>query len=433
MQKPSALLLGNCNTPYSNRRQSSSSLRISSVDVDLLARGRDADVNNNIRNNNSASDNLLSWKDIVPLSMYTAMCLFGAIVISTYEDFDVTHTRPSPSTLRLPPMISSTAAEGQGPSSTTTSLNPNFPSWRNKFDFLGAATQGLGWAPPEDPNSFGEWYGTSAATLQWKPSYNEIMLQHRLERVPRWNELDDSTQSSSTSAKTATMGASPSSSSTLSKKQYQQAVLQLYQSLDELDELKLMADDYRWDDMKERMMMIPTQSQSRYTLPMALEYSMDVLKTIPSYYASNSIAPPPPSNYDGNSNYNNNINQIKLPNNNNYVGELPDLIGFDWGSCAWRHCGAKADAQEAIAELYSSVGMLEPFECRFVIDIVERSIRDVLTIVPDDLMPHQNGSPLQVKPYVPYVSQTGNDEEGMGIDFDYTQALSEVRVDLSSE
>jgi len=33
-------------------------------------------------------------------------------------------------------------------------------------------------------------------------------------------------------------------------------------------------------------------------------------------------------------------------------------IGFDWGSCAWRHCGATADAQEAIAELERDFGML---------------------------------------------------------------------------
>ena len=113
--------------------------------------------------------------------------------------------------------------------------------------------------------------------------------------------------------------------------------------------------------------------------------------------------------------------------------ELPETIGFDWGSCAWRHCGAKADAQEAIAELYSSVGMLEPFECRFIIDIVERSIRDVLAVVPDDIKPTQNGIAVQVKAYEPYIPRAGDDEEGLGIDYEYAQALSELRVDLSNE
>ncbi len=81
------------------------------------------------------------------------------------------------------------------------------------------------------------------------------------------------------------------------------------------------------------------------SLHTALEYSMDVLRTAPSLY----------SHGDGNT------------RNGNNVGDLPSLVGFDWGSCAWRHCGAKADAQEAIAELYSNVGMPEPFECRFII------------------------------------------------------------------
>jgi hypothetical protein len=61
-----------------------------------------------------------------------------------------------------------------------------------------------------------------------------------------------------------------------------------------------------------------------------------------------------------------------------YVGELPGLIGFDWGSCAWRHCGARADAQEAVAELYSNVGMLEPFECRFIIGEHHRRVNGLV-------------------------------------------------------
>lgn len=38
--------------------------------------------------------------------------------------------------------------------------------------------------------------------------------------------------------------------------------------------------------------------------------------------------------------------------------EAKEEIGFDWGSCAWRHCGAQADAQESISELLKDVGML---------------------------------------------------------------------------
>lgn len=39
-------------------------------------------------------------------------------------------------------------------------------------------------------------------------------------------------------------------------------------------------------------------------------------------------------------------------------------------SCAWRHCGALADAQEAFSELYNGLGLLEPYECLFVLDVI---------------------------------------------------------------
>ena len=108
------------------------------------------------------------------------------------------------------------------------------------------------------------------------------------------------------------------------------------------------------------------------------------------------------------------------------MDQLPELIGFDWGSCAWRHCGAKADAQEALAELYTSVGMLEPFECRFIMDIMERSIRDVLLVVPDDLRPTSaDGRMVELKPYEPYMSQS--EQNGGDESFEYVNALNSLR------
>ena len=305
-----------------------------------------------------------------------------AIMVSTYEDFDVTHTRPNPGTLRLP---------------TTTTTNNG-----NTLNFLGAATKGMGWGPSNrGDNFFEDWYGSSATTLQWKPSYNEIMLQHRRERVPRWTELLNNDERDGRSVNTfgASLPSSASSqgtnigvvtessptSATTTKEQLQQAVLQLYNSLNELDELKLMADDYMWDEMKE--LMKPTsniiitmgstsstttssaedaavggtsgRNNNEYSLPKALEYSMDVLKTMPTYYASTTTSSITTSTSSSSSN--------TVDSSSSYMKEIPEIIGFDWGSCAWRHCGAKADAQEAIAELYNSVGMLEPYECRFII------------------------------------------------------------------
>lgn len=288
----------------------------------MEAPATESDADANIHNGRSSSNNFLSWKDALPLSLYTTICLAGAFIVSTYEDYDVTHTRPSPSTLRLP-----TSSERMG----------------NHVNFLGAATRGMGWGPSDrgmgaDVDFFEEWYGSSATTLQFKRSYNEIMEQHRSERVPRWNALEDDDSSSGQRAISGMIARrNPTIAKTnavASKEQLQRAVLQLIQSLDELDELKALADDYNWEEMKQRLdptaAINDATTTERLPLPMVLEYSMDVLKAAPS-------------------------------------GDLPELVGFDWGSCAWRHCGAKADAQEALAELHGSVGMLEPFECRFIL------------------------------------------------------------------
>lgn len=364
---------------YNNRRRSS--LHISTIDIDVPSTSTNS-INNINKSKND--DGLLQWTDIIPISLFTTLCIAVAILVSTYEDYDVTHTRPSPSTLRLPNSSSS-----------------------SRFNFIGAATRGMGWcsskrgiAHSEDQTSstpsFEEWYGTSATTLQFKPSYNEIMLLHRTERVPRWYSRSLGSDSPS-----------PSKNNNVpvtTKEELQQAVSQLYTSIDELDELKLMADDYNWDGIKEYMNPVANTldavegrvqqqtSTSTYVLPSALEYSMDILKT-----------------------YNNGVG--------NGNKELPELIGHDWGSCAWRHCGAKADAQEAIAELYNNVGMLEPFECRFIIDVVERSIRYVLAVTPDDINPVNQ----QVKLYVEYIPQANEDSGELGIDYEYANSRELAR------
>jgi len=290
---------------------------------------------------------------------------------------------------------------------------------KSKFNFIGAATKGMGSGQSDRmAQTFDDWYGTSATTLQNVRSYNEIMLEHRRETIPRWtgqNNNKDSDLGVMNSDKSSRMSfATPKEARSYSKEELQYAVLQLYNSLEELDDLKKMSDDYMWDEIKG--MLQPSTESS--TLRQSLE-SMDILKSAPLYYKS----------IIGNTNQHQQFTTASINRNNN-VDQLPELIGFDWGSCAWRHCGAKADAQEALAELYTSVGMLEPFECRFIIDIIERSIRDVLLVVPDDLRPTSADGRMDVlKPYEPYISQgdQGGDESGMGIDYEYVQALNSLR------
>jgi hypothetical protein len=151
------------------------------------------------------------------------------------------------------------------------------------------------------------------------PSYNEVMLQHRKERVSLWkkqgvpeNEItrDDVIDS---------------------VKQVQLALLQL-------QDCKQLIRDYEWNKLRSIL--------SYKTFRSDLESSCYLLQGADPFLTL----------------------------------ESRQVIGFDWGSCGWRHCGALADAQEALDELDQLLGVLEPFECLFCLDIVERSLRDILEV-----------------------------------------------------
>lgn len=108
------------------------------------------------------------------------------------------------------------------------------------------------------------------------------------------------------------------------------------------------------------------------------------------------------------------------------------IVGFDWGSCAWRHCGALADAEEALDELQFMLGVLEPFEAIFCLDIVERSLRDILVLVPwDEARVEDAASWREYPAYQPRITYDPEDEEDgdSKIDEAYFKALQEFRVD----
>ena len=112
---------------------------------------------------------------------------------------------------------------------------------------------------------------------------------------------------------------------------------------------------------------------------------------------------------------------------------VKSVVGFDWGSCAWRHCGALADAEEAIDEVEYLMGVLEPYEAIFCLDIVERSLRDILVAVPWDQVNPEDASRWRNWPaYVTKVSEhQQEDDDGLGskIDDEYFQALQDFRID----
>ena len=79
--------------------------------------------------------------------------------------------------------------------------------------------------------------------------------------------------------------------------------------------------------------------------------------------------------------------------------------------------------------MYNSIGLFEPFECLFTIDIVERSLRDIITVVPNDLKPDSTSIIERIGEYVPYEPRNGGvDGEDETIDQDYLDALAQFQV-----
>ena len=94
-------------------------------------------------------------------------------------------------------------------------------------------------------------------------------------------------------------------------------------------------------------------------------------------------------------------------------------------SCAWRHCGALADAQESLSEVYNSIGLFEPYECLFCLDVVERSLRDILVSVP--VKYHSEHDIKNLKQYIPNQSHNApNEKQG---ESEWPQQIKETQQD----
>jgi hypothetical protein len=199
-------------------------------------------------------------------------------------------------------------------------------------------------------------------------SYNTVLQHHRDYRVKMWH-------------------------SNIAEKDGSQAVSSLIAALDAIQVLKTMAQDYQWEEMQDLI--------RKPVLTTNLEEACSVLRKSAT------------------------------------TSEARDEIGFDWGryvemlswchveacyssyiSCSWRHCGAQADAQEALAELYNLIGVLEPFECQFCLDIVERSIRAILAV--------SNLEQQQIPPYVHYMAR-GIEGGESALEMDFMEALEALR------
>lgn len=55
-------------------------------------------------------------------------------------------------------------------------------------------------------------------------------------------------------------------------------------------------------------------------------------------------------------------------------------IGWEWGACGWRQCGAQADVSQALAKLRANLGMIVPLEALFYLDVAKRGADEIIAI-----------------------------------------------------
>ena len=54
-----------------------------------------------------------------------------------------------------------------------------------------------------------------------------------------------------------------------------------------------------------------------------------------------------------------------------------EAIGWQWGACGFKRCGAQADAAQALCKLRANLGMVVPLEALFYLDIAKRAVDEM--------------------------------------------------------
>ena len=254
--------------------------------------------------------------------------------------------------------------------SSSSSISIGSKNWgRSTVNGMGFGSQ--------ERNTFSQLADLESMEFQNLPSYNEVMEKHRTERIPLWstdadaNIIDGQKQQLKYQKIIVT------------RENVVDAVRTVQLALLKLQECKQLAQDYEWEKLATALDDRLFQTD--------LAKSCYVLKQADSFLSQ----------------------------------ESREVIGFDWGSCAWRHCGALADAQEALDEITHLIGVLEPFECAFCLDIVERSLRDILDMTKN----YQDASLAnQIPAYQPIQRMSDVNEDNIdGFDAELMDALSFFR------
>jgi hypothetical protein len=323
--------------------------------------------NNNNNKNTQLSKNGSSTTIIGSILLCILQSLLLALLLITWEDVTCTYTLSS--------RHQRTSSSLEHLVSITTSSQGRPWGWSTVRGLAFGQTQRLELIASEyyendddhDDNVF------NSAVMPQLKSYNEVMLQHRQERVVRWKKELQQQQLQQQQAGNARInnnnnvmmiktGETAKQATTITTTMTSASAIHiLCDCLQQVWNLRDMAENYKWNEMQRQLKQEPlflTQLEA------AASY-LRATTTSASRSSSSHIL-------------------HSLNNENDKASVARDVIGFDWGSCAWRGrhaCGALADAQEALDQLDSLTGLLEPYEAIFCLDIVERSIRDILAVV----------------------------------------------------
>lgn len=259
-----------------------------------------------IKNRKSKTKSSILIKELQSILQLFFACMGMSIILISWEDISMSHPMRIESQVLLSPSSSSDSAP--------SALSSQFPLQWGRSTVRGLASGGT---ERQAITAVGD---LESSTYENLPSYNEVMLTHRMDRIPLWNTKEKDTVVATT------------------RKDVVNSVRAVQLALLRIRDCEELAQNYEWDQL--------LTSLNDKILRNDLQKACYILKGADEFLSR----------------------------------EARDEIGFDWGSCAWRHCGALSDAQEAIDALEHQVGMLEPFECIYCLDVVERSLRDMLAV-----------------------------------------------------
>jgi hypothetical protein len=249
-----------------------------------------------------------------------------------------------------------------------------------------------------------------------RPSYNEIMKKHRQETVRVWKQLDD--RGSIVPDEDGHVPPMDEADTGLHLQEDQAAIRSVLSAVESIESLQRLAASYRWDALREALHSNLWQAE--------LNAAAARLRTIEDVSTVHE--------------------EVATASRRQELDSISSTIGFDWGSCAWRRngCGVWADWQESIDQIDSLLGVLEPHEVLFCLDIVERSLREVLDIIPPSRWHPRDLAEYQaLRPYRSYFASLGEEDShgdysrsGVRVESDnykeldpYLRVLMDLRVD----